>query len=114
MLILFLKSETHLVAVARFRAGRQARRRAEAGAAMLLRRRPRLLPSFRPFQAVEASLLAFAAAVVDALADDLIGSRILVGALAVAAVVAVAARDLGRRLASGRLPGWRTRTQRDQ
>jgi phosphatidylglycerophosphate synthase len=77
VLILFLKSETHLVQYA-------------------------LQPSFRPFQAVEASLLALAAAVVDALVDGLDGTRILVVALAAAAGVAVVGH-LAAILASGRL-----------
>ena len=62
VLILFLKSETHLVQYAlRARTGRPRPPRGRAGGS------PRLLPAFRPFHAVEASLLALAAAVVDAL-----------------------------------------------
>jgi phosphatidylglycerophosphate synthase len=104
VLILMLKAETHLLQLARFRAGRTA---VEAPAEVArrrswLRQGTRLLPYFRPFHAVEASFLAFAAAVVDALADDLVGSRILVGALAVTAVVAVAGH-LAAVLASDRL-----------
>ena len=85
VLILFLKSETHLVQYALGRSerpGSPPEPDAAPGA-------PRLLPSVRPFQAIEASLLALAAAVVDSLADGLDGSRILVAALAVAAGVAV-------------------------
>jgi phosphatidylglycerophosphate synthase len=104
VLILMLKSETHLLQLARFRAGRTAvEAPAEAAARRSwLRQGTRLLPYFRPFHAVEASFLAFVAAVVDALADDLVGSRILVGALAVTAVVAVAGH-LAAVLASDRL-----------
>ena len=99
VLILFLKSETHLVQYALGRSDRPAPS-PEPDA----RRRPppRLLPAIRPFQAVEASILALAAAVVDSLADGLDGSRILVVALAVAAGVAVVGH-LAAILASGRL-----------
>jgi hypothetical protein len=56
----------------------------------------------RPFQAVEGSLLALAAAIVDALADGLEGTRILVVGLAAAAAVAVVGH-LAAILWSGRL-----------
>ena len=99
VLILFLKSETHLVQYALGRSDRPAPTpEPEAPAAAT----PRLLPSVRPFQAVEASLLALAAAVVDSLADGLDGTRILVVALAAAAAVAVVGH-LAAILASGRL-----------
>ena len=96
VLILFLKSETHLVQYALGRSERPAPSPDTAPAD------PRLLPAIRPFQAVEASILAFAAAVVDSLADGLDGSRILGVALAVAAGVAVVGH-LAAILASGRL-----------
>jgi hypothetical protein len=97
VLILFLKSETHLVQYALGRSDRPApAAELDAPAA------PRLLPAIRPFQAVEGSLLALAAAVVDSLADSLDGSRLLVVALAAAAGVAVAGH-LAAILASGRL-----------
>jgi nitrogen fixation protein FixH len=48
-----------------------------------------LLPSFRPFQAVEATLLVVAAAVVDAVTDNLTGTHVLLILLTGAAVVAV-------------------------
>jgi phosphatidylglycerophosphate synthase len=104
VLILMLKAEKHLLQLARVRAGRDAVASPAERAAgrSWLRQGTRLLPYFRPFHAVEASFLAFAAAVVDALADDLVGSRILVGALAAAAVVAVAGH-LAAVLASDRL-----------
>jgi hypothetical protein len=99
VLILFLKSETHLVQYALQRSDRPAPApNPEAPTPAT----PRLLPSFRPFQAVEASLLALAAAVVDALVDGLDGTRILVVALAAAAGVAVVGH-LAAILASGRL-----------
>ena len=99
VLILFLKSETHLVQYALQRSDRPAATPNPEAPALATRR---LLPSVRPFQAVEASLLALAAAIVDALADDLDGTRILVVALAAAAAVAVVGH-LAAILASGRL-----------
>jgi phosphatidylglycerophosphate synthase len=99
VLILFLKSETHLVQYALGRSDRPAPAAAPTDAPP---RAPRLLPAIRPFQAVEGSLLALVAAVVDSLADGLDGSRILVVALAAAAGVAVVGH-LAAILASGRL-----------
>jgi phosphatidylglycerophosphate synthase len=99
VLILFLKAETHLVQYALGRSDRPAPSPEPDTAAAAA---PRLLPAIRPFQAVEASILALAAAVVDSLTDGLDGSRILVVALAVAAGVAVVGH-LVAILASGRL-----------
>lgn len=93
VLILLLKAETHLVAIARARSGRPVVEEAPDGPAggrrLAVRHGVRLLPFFRPFQAVEASLLALAAAVADALVDGLGGSRVLLVGLGVAAGVAV-------------------------
>jgi phosphatidylglycerophosphate synthase len=104
VLILMLKAETHLLQLARIRAGRDAvvSPAERAAGRSWLRQGTRLLPYFRPFHAVEASFLALVAAVVDALADDLVGSRVLVGALAATAAVAVAGH-LAAVLASDRL-----------
>ena len=104
VLILMLKAETHLLQLARIRAGRDAvvSPAEKAAGRSWLRQGTRLLPYFRPFHAVEASFLALVAAVVDALADDLVGSRVLVGALAATAAVAVAGH-LAAVLASDRL-----------
>ena len=99
VLILFLKAETHLVQYALQRSDRPVATPAADTAAPAT---PRLLPSVRPFQAVEASLLALAAAAVDAVADSLDGTRVLVVGLAAAAAVAVVAH-LAAILASGRL-----------
>ena len=96
VLILVLKSETHLVQYALQRSDRPATPRQEAAPAR------RLLPSIRPFQAVEASLLALAAAIADAVSDSLDGSRVLIVALAIAAGVAVVGH-LAAILASDRL-----------
>jgi phosphatidylglycerophosphate synthase len=107
VLILLLKSETHLVAIARARSGRPAAEVADDGSPreaprLSLRQGARLLPFFRPFQAVEASLLALAAAVADSLAGGLGETRILLLALVAAAGVAVIAHLLAV-LASPRL-----------
>jgi hypothetical protein len=67
-----------------------------------LRQGPRLLPAFRPFHAIEAALLALAAAIGDAVAGELVGTRVLVGGLAAAAVVAVSGH-LAAVLTSSRL-----------
>jgi phosphatidylglycerophosphate synthase len=104
VLILLLKSETHLAGIARLRAGRPVpiEPAPVGGRALRLRDGPRLLPFLRPFQAVEASLLALAAAIGDAAAGGLIGTRTLLAALAGAAIVAVVGHG-GAILASDRL-----------
>jgi phosphatidylglycerophosphate synthase len=90
VLILLLKAETHLVAIARARSGLTAIEERPTGERQLaLRQGVRLLPFLRPFQAVEASFLALAAAIADALVDGLGGTRVLVVTLAVAAGAAV-------------------------
>lgn len=106
-LILLLKSETHLVQVARLRSGlpiadEAPERAAAGGRRSRLRQGMRVLPSVRPFQAVDASLLALAAAIADAIVDDLTASRVLLVVLVAAAVVAVIGH-LAAVLASGRL-----------
>ncbi len=93
VLILVLKSETHLAEVASARAGKalapedavsaRSRRR------LRLREGARVLPFFRPFQAIEATLLALAAALVDAGAGGLTATRVLLLALVAVGVVAV-------------------------
>jgi phosphatidylglycerophosphate synthase len=106
-LILLLKAETHLVQIARARAGTPPRAepqepdRPRVGR-VRLREGARLLPSLRPFHAIEATLLALGAALADALAGGLIGTHVLVGALAGAALVAVAGHFVAV-LASDRL-----------
>jgi phosphatidylglycerophosphate synthase len=107
LLVLVLKSETHLAELARARAGREPSRAepdpaAKPGGRVRLREGARLLPFLRPFQAVEATLLALAGAVADAIAGGLVGSRVLVLALAAAAVAAVIGNLLAI-LASDRL-----------
>jgi phosphatidylglycerophosphate synthase len=97
VLILFLKSETHLVQYALQRSDRAVTAPLQGTPATR-----RLLPAFRPFQAVEASLLALGAAVVDVLTDGLDGTRVLLVGLALAAGAAVIGH-LAAILASDRL-----------
>ena len=87
VLVLIVALETNLVHVARAEQGKPVVADAEEVAAprptllRRLRRGLRLVPFFRAFVAVEASLLALLAAVADAVAGDLSGSRALVLAL---------------------------------
>jgi phosphatidylglycerophosphate synthase len=87
VLVLLIKSETVLVGVARAESGRPKAEDAPAVAAprggllRRLRRAAGMVPFFRAFVAVEASLLAFAAAIADAAAGDEKGSRVLLIAL---------------------------------
>jgi phosphatidylglycerophosphate synthase len=108
VLILFLKAETHLVLLARVRAGqpfsepsepapREARR-------LRLRDGARFLPFFRPFHGIEASFLGLVTAIVDSLAGGHSATRALLVFLAATGVVAVlghvTAVLVSRRLAS--------------
>jgi phosphatidylglycerophosphate synthase len=108
VLIVLLKSETHLIVVARARAGLGPVADEAPDPAPSPQRRPRLregvrlLPSFRPFHAVEATLLALAAAVADVLVDGLTGTRVLLLALVAFGLVAVCGHALAV-LASKRL-----------
>ena len=96
VLQLLVKSETALVHVARAESGKplvEDRREVAAPRGGLLARARRaagLLPFYRAFVAMEATLLALAAAVGDSLSDSLDGTRILVLALiAFGAVTAI-------------------------
>jgi phosphatidylglycerophosphate synthase len=103
VLVLFLKSETHLVEVVLARLGRPVTEDGTPPAGRFhLRQGWRLVPFLRPFHWVEATLLAFGAAVVDALAGDLLGSRVLLVGLLAAGVVA-AVGNATSILASNRL-----------
>jgi phosphatidylglycerophosphate synthase len=108
VLILLLKAETHLVLLARARSGQPVTEEEPADAPVTgsgrfrLRQGARLLPAVRPFQAVEASLLALAAAVADAARGDLLGSRVLLAVLGCAGLLAVTGHLLAL-IASGRL-----------
>jgi len=108
VLVLLVRTESALVHVARAEAGKPLVEDSEEVAAPRpggLRRIRRLLtfvPFFRAFVAVEASLLAFAAAAVDSLAGDFAGTRaLLLAMLPIAAVTA--AGHLVAILASSRL-----------
>ena len=87
VLVLLVKGESALVAVARAQAGRPLAgdtRAVAAPRATGLRRARRVagfVPVFRAFVAIEATLIALAAAIVDEVAGDLAGSRTLVVAL---------------------------------
>jgi phosphatidylglycerophosphate synthase len=94
VLILLLKSETHLAEVARARSGRafapedvhvspRSRRR------LRLREGVRILPFLRPFQAIEATLLVLAAALLGAAVGGLAATRLLLLVLVAAGAVAV-------------------------
>jgi phosphatidylglycerophosphate synthase len=108
VLQLLVKSETALVHVARMEAGRplvEDSREVAAprgGALRTLRRAFGYLPFFRAFVAVEATLLALAAAIVDSATGSLDGTRTLVVALVVIGAV-TAAGHLFAILASKRL-----------
>jgi phosphatidylglycerophosphate synthase len=108
VLALMVRTESALVAVARVESGIGA---AEDTAAVAAPRRSGLararralgfFPFFRAFVAIEASLLALAAAIVDAIAGDLVGTRVLVVALVPVAAV-TAAGHLVAILTSSRL-----------
>jgi phosphatidylglycerophosphate synthase len=108
VLVLLIKGESALVVVARAESGRPPAQDTEAVAAPrqgLLRRARRALgylPFFRAFVAVEATLLALIAAIADAAAGDLTGTRVLLVALIPAAAITLAGH-LVAILTSGRL-----------
>jgi phosphatidylglycerophosphate synthase len=108
VLVLVLKAETALVVVARAESGRPPARddavvaAPRASGLRRLRRALRFAPFYKAFVAVEASLLAVAAAIWDAAAGDLSGTRFLLAALVPIAAV-TAAGHLAAILASGRL-----------
>jgi phosphatidylglycerophosphate synthase len=96
VLVLLVKGESALVTVARAESGRPPAQDSVAVAAprasglAALRRLAGRVPFFRAFVAMEATLLALAAALWDLAADDLGGSRFLVWALVpVAAITAL-------------------------
>ena len=108
VLVLLVKSETTLIHVARAEAGLplvEDVRHVAAPRHPGLRRARRVLgfvPFFRAFVAMEFTLLALAAAVVDSIAGDLAGTRILLTVLVpVAALTAIG--HLAAVLASSRL-----------
>ncbi|MEO8690238.1 MAG: CDP-alcohol phosphatidyltransferase family protein [Solirubrobacteraceae bacterium] len=108
VLALLVRTESALVAVARLEAGKPPADDTAAVAAprasglARLRRAAGLFPFFRAFVAIEASLLALAAAVIDAFSDGDPATRALVVALVAVAAIA-AAGHLVAILASSRL-----------
>jgi phosphatidylglycerophosphate synthase len=108
VLVLLIRTESALVHVARAESGKPLVEDSEhvatprGGALRSIRRAFRFLPFFRAFVAIEFTLIAFAAAVVDEISGDLTGTRaLLVALLPVAAVTA--AGHLTAILASSRL-----------
>ena len=96
VLVLLIRTESALVHVARAESGKPLVEDTEAIAAprtpglRRLRRALGVVPFFRAFVAIEFTLLAFAAAIVDSIAGDLAGTRVLLVALVpVAAVTAL-------------------------
>jgi phosphatidylglycerophosphate synthase len=87
VLVLMIRTESALVHVARAESGKPLVEDSETVAAprgegmRRIRRAFRFLPFFRAFVAIEFTLLAFTAAVVDAVAGDLVGTRVLLVAL---------------------------------
>jgi len=96
VLVLLIKGESALVTVARAESGRPPAEDTVAVAAprasglARLRRAARLAPFYRAFVAVEATLLALAAALLDLAVGDLGATRVLVVALVVIAAVTAA------------------------
>ena len=94
VLVLFLKAETHLVLLARARAGQPFTEPTDplpprTERRLRLRDGARLLPFFRPFHAVEASFLGLVTAVADSLAGGHPATRALLVFLGAMGVVAV-------------------------
>jgi len=108
VLVLLIRTESALVHVARAESGKPLVEDTEAVAAptgswlRLLRRAFGVVPFFRAFVAIEFTLLAFGAAVVDSIAGDLVGTRVLLVVLLPVAAV-TAAGHLVAILASSRL-----------
>ena len=98
VLVLLVKGESALVTVARAEAGLPPAADTQAVAAPRARGLRRLrrglgyVPFFRAFVAIEATMLALAAAIADAAAGDHTGSRVLVIALVALAAITAAGR----------------------
>lgn len=96
VLVLFIKGESALVTVARAEAGlppagdTRAVAAPRASGLRRLRRAAGFAPFFRAFVAVEATLLALIAAIVDTATDSLDGSEFLVAALVVVTAITAA------------------------
>ncbi len=98
VLALLVRTESALVAVARLESGHaRAEDTAEAAAPARsglarLRRWVGFFPFFRAFVAIEATVLALLAAIVDAIAGDQVGTQVLVVALVPIAAITAAGR----------------------
>jgi phosphatidylglycerophosphate synthase len=96
VLVLMIRTESALVHVARAESGKPLVEDSEAVAAprgkglRRIRRTFRFVPFFRAFVAIEFTLLAFTAAIVDAIAGDLVGTRVLLVTLLPVAAVTMA------------------------
>jgi phosphatidylglycerophosphate synthase len=108
VLVLLIRTESALIHVARAESGKPLVTDSEAvatprgGSLRRIRRAFRFVPFFRAFVAIEFTLIALAAAVVDEIAGDLAGTRVLLIALVPVAAV-TAAGHLIAILASSRL-----------
>lgn len=101
VLVLMNKAFTDLVHVARAKTGRPmledvaATTRSRVSGLAAVRRALGYLPIFRAFVAVEASLLALAAGVVDVVRGDLLGTQVLVVVMVPLAVITAGGHLLG-------------------
>ena len=101
VVVLLNKAFTDLVHVARAKTGRPmledvaATTQSHVSGLAAVRRALAYLPIFRAFIAVEASLLALAAGVVDVISGDLLGSQLLLAGLVPLAVITAGGHLLG-------------------
>ena len=101
VLVLLNKAFTDLVHVARAKTGRPmledvaTATRSKVSGVAAVRRAMGYLPIFRAFVAVEASLLALAAGLVDVVRGDLVGTQVLVAVMVPLAVVTAGGHLLG-------------------
>jgi phosphatidylglycerophosphate synthase len=101
LIVVLNKAFTDLVHVARAKTGRSmlddvaATARSRVSGLAAIRRAMGYLPFFRAFVAVEASLLALAAGVVDVARNDLLGSQVLMVALVPLALLTAGGHLLG-------------------
>lgn len=101
LVVLLNKAFTDLVHVARAKTGRPvledvaATTRSKVSGLAAVRRAMGYLPVFRAFVAVEASLLALVAGVVDVVRGDLVGTQVLVAVMVPLAVVTAGGHLLG-------------------
>ena len=114
LVVLLNKAFTDLVHVARAKTGRPvledvaATTRSKVSGLAAVRRAMGYLPIFRAFVAVEASLLALVAGVVDVARGDLLGTQVLVAVMVPLALVTAGGHLVGV-LTSSRLECWPAR-----